>query len=532
MKHIFLVLYGVLMVLRVSAFSTSYETNEIIRKKIENQKMKPIEASGDLIYCVETLSKFYEDRTFTLVWDSKANLDQLIKSIEESEGEGLNPKDYHYDKLLSLTKDFTRLSSSQKAEIDLLATDAFLLYTSHLLSGKVNPINIDPEWFVKRREGNPVQLLSKALQENSISQSIKETLPKHTTYNGLKKALQFYQTIKKDGGWNEIPDGELLKKGDQNDRIALVKKRLIASQCLKKNDTGELNQFDEKLYAALILFQKRHNLDVDGSLGKLSIAAMNVSVDDRINQIKVNLERWRWLPQEYSKYYVLVNIANFSVEVFKDGINQRQYKAIVGKNFRRTPVFSSKITYLVLNPTWTVPPTIINEDIIPAVKKDSNYLKKKNLIVLDPKGNSIDPSTIDWNSTAPLLYNYQQPAGPENALGAVKFMFPNSYSVYLHDTPSRELFDKSERSFSSGCIRVQHPLLLAEYFINDSTNWNLDKIKKQIESKKTLTVSLKNPPDIHILYWTAWTTDEGIIQFRKDIYDRDLALSTALKAEK
>ena len=187
------------MVLRVSAFSTSYETNEIIRKKIENQKMKPIEASGELIYCVETLSKFYEDRTFTLVWDSKANLDQLIKSIEESEGEGLNPKDYHYDKLLSLTKDFTRLSSSQKAEIDLLATDAFLLYTSHLLSGKVNPINIDPEWFVKRREGNPVQLLIKALQENSISQSIKETLPKHATYNGLKKALQQYQTIKIEG---------------------------------------------------------------------------------------------------------------------------------------------------------------------------------------------------------------------------------------------------------------------------------------------------------------------------------------------
>ncbi|MFA9372347.1 MAG: murein L,D-transpeptidase [Labilibaculum antarcticum] len=531
MKNTFLAMLSLFIILTFTAFDEGFEINEIIRNKIENQKSNPVRAENDLIYCEESLSKIYENRMFSLAWGNKSSIKQLIKSIEESEYEGLNPNDYHIKKLINLYNSYSKLNFEQKANLDLLATDAFLLYTSHLLYGKVNPTIADPQWHVERSEENPVLLFESAIQGNNIPLSVKEVLPKHKIYLGLKKALLIYKNFKKGGGWLEVPNGETLKKGDENDRIALVKKRLLVTKDLRENEFGDIRLFDDKLFDAVILFQKRHNIQVDGSIGKKTISEMNISVDDRIDQIKVNLERWRWLPQEFSNYYVKVNIADFALDVYKDGFIQRQHKVIVGKNNRKTPVFSSKISYLVLNPSWTVPPGIMSVDIIPAVKKDINYLKKKNLIVYDSQDSIIDPSSVDWDSSAAKSYTYRQPAGPVNALGAVKFIFPNNFSVYLHDTPSRGLFKKIERSFSSGCIRVQDPLLLAEFLVNDSINWNLDKIQKQVKSKKTLTIPLKEQPDIHILYWTAWTNEEGIIQFRNDFYDRDTAVSNALKAE-
>jgi len=499
MKNLLVITFALIVSSIFTSFYTENETNEIIRRKIENQYIIPLMAENDLIYCVPSLSRIYENSMFSLAWENKNSIEQLIKSIELSENEGLNPKDYHIDKLLNLYSNYSKLTPEQIVNIDLLATDAFLLYTTHLLSGKVNPTSIDPEWYVKRREGDPVMLFEEAIKNNSVTLVIKEALPKHKT--------------------------------SEDERIILVKKRLLISNDLSEDDLGNIKQYDDKLYDALIIFQKRHNLEADGTIGKLTISVMNKSVDERIDQIEVNMERWRWLPQEFSNYYVKVNIANYYVEVFKDGELKKHYKAIVGKDYRRTPVFSSKITYLVLNPTWTVPPGIISADVIPAVKKDINYLKKKNLSVLDNKGNIIDPASVDWNNSIVKSYTYRQPPGPDNALGAVKFMFPNTFSVYLHDTPSKELFDKSERSFSSGCIRVQNPLQLAEFFLNDSIKWNSGKIKKQIESRNTLTIILKEQPDIHILYWTAWIDDNGIIQFRKDIYNRDPAISKSLKTE-
>ncbi len=532
MKKTIFTTISLLLIATFTTFAKDIESQDIIRKRIENQSFIPLSAENDLIYCAESLSKIYQDRMFTLAWKNKNSIAQLIQCINESQYEGLNPSDYHLEILLALYNNYSTLNADQKANIDLLATDAFLLYTTHLLSGKVNPTTIDPEWQVKRREGNPVLLFEKAIQENSITHYIQESLPKHKTYLGLKKALLIYEKIKEDGGWTEIQSDVTLKKGDENDQIVLIKKRLLATQDLQANAIGNIRQFDDLLNDAVIHFQIRHNLQADGNVGKTTISAMNISVDDRIDQIKVNMERWRWLPQEFSNYYVQVNIANFSVDVYKDGQLKRQHKAIVGKNYRRTPVFSSKISYLVLNPTWTVPPGIINGDVIPGVKKDLSYLKKKNLTVLDNKGIVLDPNKVDWNSSIVKSYTYRQPAGPDNSLGAVKFMFPNQYNVYLHDTPHRDLFEQTERSFSSGCIRVQNPLLLAEFFLNDSTNWNAGKIQKQVQSNETLTIPLKEQPDIYILYWTTWTNDEGVIQFRNDLYNRDNAVKIALKEEK
>lgn len=505
--------------------------DELIRRKIENQKHQGLSAGNEIILCNLTLTKVYENRVFDLAWENKNDLKELINSLEESKYEGLNPHDYHITEIKSLYIQFDKLTNDQKVQLDLLATDAFLLYTSHLLSGKVNPKSIDSEWHVARREGDPVQVLNSALENHQIKNEINNVKPRHEVYQSLKAALIKYDSIKANGGWKQIPEGQVLKIGMIDERVPLICNRLyISGDYIITIDEKNL-VYNEELINAVKHFQKRHGLESDGNIDKETIAALNVPIDDRIDQIIVNMERWRWLPQEYSDYYVKVNIANFLVDVVKNGRLIKQHKAIVGKNYRRTPVFSSKISYLVLNPTWTVPPGIIKGDVIPGVKKDINYLKNKNLTVYDHSGNILDPNLIDWNNPSSRSYIYRQPAGPANALGAVKFMFPNEFSVYLHDTPGRELFDKTERSFSSGCIRVQNPLELAEYLINDSVNWNLKKIKKQVDSQVTITVPLSHKPDIYLLYWTAWTDDKAVVQFRKDIYSRDEKLKIAL-AEK
>ncbi|MFC1734122.1 murein L,D-transpeptidase, partial [candidate division KSB1 bacterium] len=518
-------------ILLFNSFNSIEEVREILRRKIENRHNNTLSIGDELIYSIYSLPKFYEKRIYLPAWSNPDNIEQLIFSLKSSVKEGLNPEDYHFESIVRLFGNFNKLNNSQKAELDLIATDAFLLYTSHLLSGKVNPESIDPEWYVSRREGDPVELLKSALNKNAVKQAVQESIPRHNVYQGLKKALSKYDKIFQQGGWKSIPEGETLKKGMENERIKLIRDRLIASEDLPGNNSANPNLFDEILLKAIKRFQENCGLYPDGEIGNSTIAAMNISAESRINQIKVNLERWRWLPKEYSNYYIKVNIANYTLEIFKNGKKERIHKAIVGKDYRRTPVFSSKITYLVLNPTWTVPPGILNADVLPAVRKNVNYLKTKNLTVYDRDGNPVDLSTVDWYSQTVKTYTYRQPPGPDNALGAVKFMFPNKFNVYIHDTPSKELFNKSERSLSSGCVRVQDPLEMAEFLLNDSDNWNLDRIKKYILTKKSLTIQLKEQPFVHILYWTAWTNDAGVVQFRKDIYERDGAVIKSINSD-
>jgi murein L,D-transpeptidase YcbB/YkuD len=276
------------------------------------------------------------------------------------------------------------------------------------------------------------------------------------------------------------------------------------------------------------MFQVRHGIDIDGEIGFKTMAAMNINVDERIEQIKINLERWRWLSRQFGDYYVKVNIADFNLEVIKNGEKIRQHKIIVGRTYRKTPIFSSKITHLVFNPSWTVPPGILSADVLPAVRKNIRYLKNKNIYVYDKNGKIVIPSSVDWNSSVVKSYTYRQTPGSDNALGSVKFFIPNEFMVYLHDTPSKDLFEKTERAFSSGCIRVQDPLELAEYLLNDPENYSKKRINGIINTKKTQTVVIKDQPAIHILYWTSFTNDDGVVQFRSDIYKRDGPLKEAL----
>lgn len=498
--------------------------NEIIRRKIENAKDIPLTAAEENLQCSQSLTLFYQNRLFEIAWNQNTAL-QLLNEIQNADEEGLNPRDYHVEKLRQLSG--VHLTGQDKAEYDMLLTDAFLLYASHLFSGKVNPETIDAQWHVTRREGDPVELLNRALASGKIDKAIQSALPKHKIYSDLKNALKTYRAIGFVRQWLNIK-GTSIKVAMEDERIPEIRERLFVLGDLKDRRAENEKLFDDSLLQALKNFQRRHGLQDDGEIGPLTTSELNVSIEQRIKQIEANLERWRWLPQDFGNYYLLINIADFNLSVIKHGLQVQNHKIIVGKPYRKTPVFSAQMQYLVFNPTWTVPPGIVRADVLPGARKDTAYLENKKLIVFDSNGNAVRPDNIDWNGDRAKSFIFRQPPGPDNALGVVKFMFPNKFHVYLHDTPSKELFDKSERAFSSGCIRVQDAISLAEYLLNDPGNWSREQINRIVATKISKTVQLKEQPNVHLLYWTAWVDSSRCINFRKDIYKRDEPLIEAL----
>lgn len=511
--------------------NTSVSSQDSVKDNIEYLIEININAQliieNQIIHCQKSLTVFYRNLNYQPVWNNSALIQAFLNELNKADKEGLEPKDYHIENITSLLR-IIKKTTATEAKLDLVLTDAFLLYASHLLYGKVNSATLEPQWSLHTGENRIISVLEQAVQNNNIKNSLENIKPKHAIYLGLKKALEQYKTIKQKGGWQIIPAGSTIKVGDVDPRIPLIRARLIATKDFSRSWEINSNKYDHDLVNALKLFQVRHGIDIDGEIGFKTMTAMNINVDERIEQIKINLERWRWLSRQFGDYYIKVNIADFNLEVIKNGEKIRQHKIIVGRTYRKTPIFSSKITHLIFNPSWTIPPGIFSADVLPAVRKNIKYLKNKNIYVYDKNGQIVIPSSVDWNSRVVKSYTYRQPPGFDNALGSVKFFIPNKFMVYLHDTPSKDLFEKSERAFSSGCIRVQDPIELAEYLLNDPENYSKKRINVIINTKKTQTVVIKEQPAIHILYWTSFINDDGVVQFRKDIYKRDGALKEAL----
>lgn len=519
--------------------------DEFLRDRIEEAGIPPrIAVGNELIHASAVLPLFYEQRAYAPAWchdggmDSRA--DSLLEAIRNADQEGLNPNDYHLEKIGSLwasvyqqQAEKKRHDSRQLVDLDLLLTDAFLVYGSHLLAGKINPETIDSEWFANRREIDLAAHLQTALEKNQITEALRSLLPPQPGYARLRKALARYRDIAANGGWPVVPDGPKLQKSDHGERVVALRRRLIAAGDLDPTEGDSLDLFDDAVAEALRKFQRRHGLEVDGVAGAATLANLNVPVAERIRQVILNMERWRWLPQDLGQRHLLVNIANFELDVFESGEIVLMMRVMVGRDYRRTPVFSDRMTYLVLSPYWHVPPGIATRDILPAVKKDLGYLAKQNMKVFQGWGaeaRAIDPATINWQTMTArnLNYRFRQDPGPANALGRVKFMFPNRFNVYLHDTPSRELFTRMERAFSSGCIRVEKPIELAEYVLRGDPQWTRANIEAAFKKWQEQTVRLPEPIPVHLLYWTAWANDDGSINFRRDIYERDKRVEEAL----
>ncbi|MFC2075774.1 murein L,D-transpeptidase [candidate division KSB1 bacterium] len=502
-----------------------------------------INVAEEIIHSASELTRFYEKRTFRPAWiqadGPSPNVELLMKALREAYREGLNPDDYHLTKIVLLhklarehKKQRNRLHPLILTDLELLLTDAFLFYGTHLLAGKVDPEEIDTEWFANRRSANLVLILESAVKANQIGSVLASLKPRQPGYRRLKEALEFCRKMESEGGWPEVPPGPNLSRGARGRRVEALYARLRASNDIKGMTGDDPNNFDDRLDKAIRHFQRRHGLGVDGIFGPLTRAAMNVPMRQRIHQIETNLDRWRWLPDDLGERYIIINIASFRLNLVEKGRIVMTMRAVVGTDYRRTPVFSSEINYLVFNPYWNVPEKLAVEDLLPAIVNDPGYLAKRGIRVLRGWAEEqLDPSGIDWPGVTAenISFRLRQNPGPLNPLGKVKFVFPNKFGIYLHDTPSHIQFQKTERTFSSGCIRIEDPLRLAEYLLRDDGSWNMKGIKAAIAGGEATTAVLSNPIRIYIQYWTAWTDEDGTIQFRTDIYDRDPPLLHALK---
>lgn len=487
--------------------------------------------AGQRVAATALLPDFYARRNFQPVWSNPGRFQELLQVLQGSGEHGLNPADYHYP-ALSEWPDAT--SPAQLAARDVLATDALIRLGYHLYLGKIDPVDLDPDWNLTRRLHNeePVALLERAIAAPALSTFLDtELAPSGPFYAGLRAALSRYRELARNGGWPTVPAGPTLRTGDRDVRIPALRARLsVTDPELDKHGTDP-QWFDADLAEALKRFQQQHGLDADGAMGARTLEALNVPVEARIDQLLVNLERTRWVFRDVEPRYLVVNIAGFHAYLIDNGAIVWDSRVQVGKPFRQTPVFKANMTYLVLNPTWTVPPTILRNDIIPRIRKDPNYFASNNMVLLDRSGKKIDTSSIDLGSVTPARFPYtvRQEPGPKNALGRIKFMFPNKHMVYLHDTPSRSLFEQAERTFSSGCIRVEQPFSLATILLGDPVNWSEASIKEQLTRASNETVNLKNPVTVFLMYWTSVPDGSGGVRFFSDVYTRDKAVLAGLQ---
>lgn len=456
----------------------------------------------------------------------------LLDYIRQIARHGLNPSDYHLfllEKYVDKTKLFMAMDTEDMMKLDVLLTDAYLLLGLHLYYGKVDSEKEGENWTIQRKKPE-LQLnrkLEEALTAGDITNGLNLLAPRYRSYWMMKEDLAFFLELENEP-WPAIISDTTINPAQSNQLLPKIRRRLIKLR-YSLSDSISVT-YDTELEKQLKNFQKDWGLNADGVIGKGTLLALNTRPEMLINRLKVNMERFRWLPLHEPRKYLMVNIASFDLVLIEGVDTLISMRAIVGKDYRETPVFNALMTYIVFGPSWTVPPTILKNDVIPELLKGPEYLKKKNMKLLRYDGSEIAYSEIDWTKISRNNFPYmvRQNPGAENALGKVKFMFPNSYNVYIHDTPSRGYFARDDRAMSSGCIRIEKPFELAELLLADSPEWPPEKIHTAMQQNRGQTASLKTPVEVLLLYLTSWTGGNGRVQFRKDIYMWDELIVKAL----
>jgi murein L,D-transpeptidase YcbB/YkuD len=515
------------------------DASEQIRERVEWLMFETgLSIDGEPILARDLLAELYAENEYEPLWPDRESIDRLPVLVEFAWQQGLDPDDYPLQALGNLLPPVGLPEDPrERAELDILATEALIRVAYQIRFGKVNPYQLFADWNFDREllPGlNPVEVLIEFIHSDDLIAGVNEAIERGPIYRATVGALADHRVIEAQGGWPAVPDGPTLRAGQRDARVAALRARLIVSG--EASASAEAELFDDDLAEAVEVFQLRHGLDADGVVGRQTLAALNVGVAERILQIRATLERARWVFEDIQSLgdrLVLVNIASAEVNLFQGEEIVWNTRAQIGKPYRQTPVFKDEIEYLVFNPTWTVPPTILRNDVLPRLKADpAGYLAQKNMDLLNRDGEVVAVDDVDWESVGAGRFPYivRQRPGPWNVLGMVKFIFPNPHFVFLHDTPSRELFKRADRAFSSGCVRVEDPFVFAELLFDEPETWNQSAFQQILDSSQIRTVHLKKPVPVFLMYLTAEVDGEGGIRFFEDIYGRDQSLLDALDA--
>ena len=483
--------------------------------------------------------QFYHRRDYAPAWTRGTaplpHVTELITALNSASDEGLDPQLYNVSLLeerrQAASKGFLSKKGFDPAEVGGLEawlTYLYMKYASDLADGLSDLAQADKTWQIRPEKFDAAKQLEAAMAENNVGSSLLDLRPENPQYLALRHMLGDYRAQAAKGGWPRVPAHVRLKPGQKGDAVATIARRLAASKDFPGPlpAAGSAGSYDRPLQEAVKRFQRRHGLHDDAVVTPEVVAAMNVSADHRVRQIEMNLERWRWLPRKLGDRFILVNIPEYRLEVWDAGKVPVTMRVVVGKQDTQTPIFNDEMTYVVFSPYWNVPPDIAQGETLPEVLKDPGFLDRTNMEVLDAAGKVIDPLSIDLSD--PAKYRFRQRPGADNSLGLVKFMFPNQFNVYLHDTPADSLFARASRSLSHGCVRLENPMALAEYVLRDQQGWTRERIEEAMHGQEERTVKLKRPLPVYLGYWTARVSADGVMQFRKDVYGIDGRLSALL----
>lgn len=480
----------------------------------------------------EEVKEFYARRSYQSAWFNKDGISNAAQNFHSQ------LKNYTYDfadssfqnveldNLIASAESDEKDFLKRKAEVqrlELLLTTTFFNYAIKAYGGITkNPLDL--EWFIPRKKKNYQSLLDSLV---SIDKGVKVREPVNIYYIRLKEKLRAYRNIERKGGWPKvITSKKQLVVGDRDSSILTAKQNLFITGDFSIRDTSMT--FTDSLSNAVIRFQKRMGLKPNGKIDATTLKEMNQPVELRINQIMLNMERLRWVPEELEKDHLLINIPEYILHVFEGGKQVWQMNVVVGKTASQTTIFKGSLSQIVLNPYWNIPQSIIRNEILPQLKRGTGYLARNNMEVLS--GNKvINPSSIDWNAyTKNVPYTIRQKPGDKNSLGKMKFLFPNSYNIYLHDTPSKGHFGDSKRAFSHGCIRLSDPKRLALYLLRNNSEWNEGKVTEVLTTDKETGIKVSPGIPVYIVYFTSWVDSTGQINFRNDLYGLDARLSAEI----
>ena len=504
------------------------------------------QANSEVTNPLIPVARFYQTVGHYPVWVDAHGLsphgESLFAAIGKSDDDGLESDRYLLPFLREARRDSVDFSDTIRLNdpkrclrLDVALTDGVLRYAQHLSQGRVTPESLSPQWLARRRVSTrdiPAEL-AQALSEDRLKAYIESLHPKGQAYRRLRKTLQQYLQIMRSGGWPVIAPGPTLQRGDKGFRVEALTQRLKITDDWSPDMPEDPAEYDEIVEAAVKRFQRRHGLRADGRVGKRTRTELNIPVEQRITQLQLNMERWRWFPDSLGDRYLLVNIPAFELSVVEGDTQIESMRAIVGRKRRQTPILSGRMTYLELNPFWNIPRKIARRDILPKAVSDPTYLTRQGIKIFDSwdeQARELDPTGITWENLSADYFPYRLRQDPSevNALGRVKFIFPNPQSVYIHDTPGKALFNRQQRNLSSGCVRLETPLVLAQYLLREQ-GWDLTRLETIIENEQRQTVLLDNPIPVHLVYFTAWVEANGRVNFREDIYERDRRLQFALR---